>query len=285
MKCEQSYACHGGSLTYYMHHSDATQTQMRFSLFLPPKIKEKKSVPLMLFLSGLTCTEENFTTKAGAYQKAAELGIAILAPDTSPRGENVPDNEAYDLGQGAGFYIDATQAPWAKHFQMESYLMKELLPLIEQKYFMNTRHKFICGHSMGGHGALTLYFKYPEYFTSCSAFSPIVAPTKTPWGHKAFTAYLGKDRTEWQKHDACALVAKTKDANQNLPILIDQGLSDQFLDNQLKPQLFKDACDKAGQQLNLRTHRDYDHSYFFIQSFINDHLEWHYGNFARAAFI
>lgn len=274
MELEKPYTCHGGIVKYYVHHSDATGTPMRFTIFLPPQAKDK-AVPYMLFLSGLSCTEENFTTKAGAYKKAAELGVAILAPDTSPRGGNVPDDDAYDLGQGAGFYLDATKELWAKNFQMERYIMKELLPLVEEQHPLDTSCRYICGHSMGGHGALTLYFKYPGHFASCSAFSPIVAPSQVPWGKKAFTAYLGDDQDEWRKHDACALVTQAKNAAENPAIMIDQGLDDQFLEEQLKPQLFQQACDQAGQKLRLRLHEGYDHSYFFIQSFMDDHLEWH----------
>lgn len=275
MQLEKSYACHGGTVNYYVHESGITQTSMKFSLFLPPQIKEKE-VPYLLFLSGLTCTEDNFTVKAGAYQQASELGIAVLAPDTSPRGETVPNDDAYDLGQGAGFYLDATQEPWAKHFQMESYLIKELLPLVEEEFSLDKSRRFICGHSMGGHGSLTLYLKYPQMFASCSAFAPIVAPSQVPWGQKAFQAYFGNEPEQWQEHDACCLVKKAENADRNPPILIDQGLNDSFLEEELKPHLFKEACSQAGQKLVLREHADYDHSYFFIQSFIADHLRWHY---------
>ena len=275
MQPEKSYLCHGGTVSYYSHQSEATQTPMQFSLFLPT-IAKKQNVPYMLYLSGLTCTADNFTTKAAAYGKAEELGIAILAPDTSPRGKDVADDDAYDLGQGAGFYLDATQQPWAKHFRMESYVIKELLPMVEKEFSLDSKRKFICGHSMGGHGALTLYFKYPNLFNSCSAFAPIVAPSQVPWGEKAFAAYLGDDKEQWLQHDACELVKKASNPEQNQPILIDQGLDDSFLAQQLKPHLFREACDKAGQKLTLREHPGYDHSYFFIQTFINDHLEWHY---------
>ncbi|MBL0319030.1 MAG: S-formylglutathione hydrolase [Alphaproteobacteria bacterium] len=275
MPCEKSFTCHGGTVGYYTHQSQQTRTVMRFSLFLPPQAKAH-SVPYLLFLSGLTCTEENFTTKACAYRKASELGMAILVPDTSPRGEDVADDSAYDLGQGAGFYMDATQAPWATHFRMESYLIHELLPLVENEFPLDARRKYISGHSMGGHGALTLHFKYPDLFTSCSAFSPIVAPSQVPWGQKAFSAYLGeKQKSEWNNHDACALARQATNAPQKPPILIDQGLSDPYLESQLKPHLFEAACAQSGQRLSLRQHEGYDHSYFFIQSFIEDHLEWH----------
>lgn len=274
MKCDKSFKCHGGTVGYYEHESTQTKTPMRFSLFLPPQAQEQ-NVPYLVFLSGLTCTEDNFTTKAGAYKKASELGIAILAPDTSPRGKNIPDDEAYDLGQGAGFYIDATQDPWSENFRMESYIIKELLPLVEQEFSLDASRKSISGHSMGGHGALTLYLKYPDLFKSCSAFAPIVAPTQVPWGIKAFKAYLGDNQEEWQKHDACYLASIAQNAPSNAPILIDQGLDDQFLKEQLQPNLFEDACKRSGQKLTLRQHSGYDHSYFFIQSFMDEHLGWH----------
>jgi S-formylglutathione hydrolase len=280
MQCNKSFKCHGGTVGYYTHDSKFTTTSMQFSLFLPPQAQEKP-VPYLLFLSGLTCTEDNFTTKAGAYKKASELGIAILVPDTSPRGDSVADNESYSLGQGAGFYLDATQEPWIKNFLMESYIIKEPLPLVEQEFLLNCKKKFISGHSMGGHGALTLYLKYPDMFISCSAFSPIVAPTKVPWGKKAFKAYLGDQQEIWKMHDACELVKQAKNSKKNFPILIDQGLSDQFLAEQLMPHLFVEACAESGQELKLRKHEGYDHSYFFIQSFIDSHLQWHNNNLTR----
>lgn len=270
MELKKSHHCHGGTLSYYMHNSAETDTAMNFSLFTPPGVTG--AIPYIVFLSGLTCTEDNFTTKANAYQRAAELGLAVLAPDTSPRGTDVPDDEAYDLGQGAGFYLDATQAPWNTNFRMESYLINDLFPLVEKECGLDATRKSICGHSMGGHGALTLYLRYPGLFKSCSAFSPIVAPSQVPWGQKAFTAYLGADETQWLFHDACALV---KQHPVQTPILIDQGAADPFLEEQLKPHLFEAACKEAGQALTLRLQDGYDHSYFFIQSFINDHLDHH----------
>jgi len=276
MKLEKQHKCHGGSIGYYSHESRETGTPMRFTLFLPKGAE--KDTPYVVFLSGLTGTEDNFTVKAGAYKKAAALGLAILAPDTSPRGEGVANDAAYDLGQGAGFYIDACQKPWAENFRMESYIIKELLPLVEGEFGLSAEKKSICGHSMGGHGALTLYFKYKGLFRSASAFSPIVAPSQVPWGEKAFSAYIGEERAEWAKHDACALVRAAKNAGENAEILVDQGLSDDFLKEQLKPELFEAACKDAGQKLNLRQHAGYDHSYFFIQSFIDDHLEHHKKN-------
>jgi S-formylglutathione hydrolase len=273
MKFEKEHICHGGKLGYYSHDSAETGTEMRFSLFLPPNVQEP--VPYVVFLSGLTCTEDNFTTKAHAYKAAADLGLAVLAPDTSPRGDGVADDEAYDLGQGAGFYLDAGQEPWSSHFRMESYIMGELLPLVEGECGLDVSRKSITGHSMGGHGALTLYFRHPEVFQSCSAFAPIVAPSQVPWGQKAFQAYLGDDEMLWAQHDACALVSRADAADQNAEILIDQGGADAFLEEQLKPHLFEEACAKAGQKLTLRMQEGYDHSYFFIQSFIENHLKWH----------
>lgn len=279
MNIEKQHICHGGTLTYYVHDSRETKTQMRFTLFMPPAVnKSVEKTPYVVFLSGLTCTAENFTTKANAYQRAAELGIAVLAPDTSPRGDGVADSPDYDLGQGAGFYVDAIEEPWASHFRMESYVVRELLPLVESECNLDAKRCSIMGHSMGGHGALTLYFRHKGRFASCSAFSPIVAPTQVPWGHKAFTAYLGADQTTWDAHDATKLVA---DAAGNAPILIDQGGADNFLVDQLKPDLFEKACKAAGQELTLRIHDGYDHSYFFIQSFINDHLAWHAAQWKR----
>lgn len=274
MKRDKSFKCHGGMVGYYTHDSQYTKTPMRFSLFLPPQA-EKTSVPYIVFLSGLTCTEDNFTTKAHAYQKAAQLGLAILAPDTSPRGDHIPDDTAYDLGQGAGFYLDATQAPWSENFQMQSYVIQELLPLVEQEFSLDAGNKSIMGHSMGGHGALVFYFKYPKLFRSCSAFAPIVAPSIVAWGQKAFQAYLGDDQDNWLQYDACHLVKNTENPSQNAPILIDQGQDDPFLEEQLRPHLFQAACQEVGQALTLRQHKGYDHSYFFIQSFIDDHLTWH----------
>lgn len=273
----QAHRCFGGELSYCSHISRHNQCEMQFAIFAPPSQADKKGpTPYLTFLSGLTCSEENFTTKAGAFKKAAELGLALLIPDTSPRGEAVADDDAYDLGQGAGFYLNATQEPWASHFQMEAYIIRELLPQAESYFNLNPNQKSITGHSMGGHGALTLYYKYPDIFTSCSAFAPIVAPCEVPWGQKAFSHYLGDDHTQWEKHDACELVAHAPKEQRERTILIDQGLADQFLESQLKPELFKDACHHAGQSLTLRQHEGYDHSYFFIQSFIDDHLNFHH---------
>lgn len=275
MKELEKHICFDGTLSVFEHKSETLGCDMRFSVFLPPATEAGK-VPAVTFLSGLTCTYENFTTKAGAYKMAAELGLAIIAPDTSPRGDDVPDDaDSYDFGKGAGFYINAIQMPWAKHYKMEDYIAKELYALVSEHFPIDADRQSITGHSMGGHGALTLYFKYPEQYKSASAFSPIVAPTQVPWGHKAFSRYLGDDKALWEKHDASLLVSKAEDAASNAEILIDQGLGDQFLEEQLKPEIFEVACAEAGQKLTLRRHEGYDHSYYFIQSFIDDHLRHH----------
>lgn len=260
----------GGTLTYAQHQSAATGTPMRFSIFTPPG---KGPFPYLIWLSGLTCTEDNFTTKAGAYGAAAQHGVAIVAPDTSPRGEGVADDPAYDLGQGAGFYVDATQAPWAPHFRMESYVTRDLITAVEGVFPLQAK-RAISGHSMGGHGALTLAMKHPHLFKSVSAFAPISSPTRCPWGEKAFTAYLGADREGWKAHDAVLLMEQGK-AKSFDDILVDQGLGDQFLENQLKPDLLEAAAAKAGQKLTLRRHEGYDHSYFFMATYIAEHVAFH----------
>jgi S-formylglutathione hydrolase len=261
----------GGTQLVCRHDSRSTGTAMRFGVYLPPAA-EKAKVPVLWFLSGLTCTEANFTEKAGAQRVAAELGLMLVVPDTSPRGEGVANAEAYDLGQGAGFYLDATQTPWAAHFKMESWIAKELPEVIAKEFPADMSRQGISGHSMGGHGALTLALRHPGIFASVSAFAPICAPTQVPWGEKAFAAYLGPDRTAWRKHDACALI---EDGGRLPHVLVDQGAADQFLDNQLKPELLKAACDKAGIPLTLRMQEGYDHSYYFIASFVEDHLRHH----------
>ncbi len=245
---------------------------MRLSVFLPPG---QRPHPYLIWLSGLTCTEDNFTVKSGAYRSAADLGLAIVAPDTSPRGEGVADDPAYDLGQGAGFYLDATQAPWARHFQMESYVTRDLIEAVEAGFPLDGARRGIFGHSMGGHGALTLALRHPDLFRSVSAFAPIVAPSQCPWGEKALAAYLGSDRTLWREHDAVALINSGRGSGNFDEILVDQGGADPFLENQLRPELLRQACDAAGQPLRLRLQPGYDHSYFFIASFIADHLDFH----------
>ena len=261
--------CFGGRQLTVSHQSATTGTEMRVAVFLPPQEGPR---PAVVYLSGLTCTEDNVTQKAGAQRIAAELGLVFIAPDTSPRGEGVADDEAYDLGQGAGFYVDATEAPWAAHFHMYSYVTRDLMALIKTELPVDMSRIGITGHSMGGHGALTIGLREPSLFRSISAFSPIVSPLNCPWGDKALTAYLGPDRSKWAAHDACELVRKQPHEGT---ILIDQGDADGFLDGQLKTHLFREACDEAGQAAIIRMQPGYDHSYFFIASFIEDHLRRH----------
>ncbi len=263
---------HGGELCYARHDSAATGTPMKLSVFVPPG---EGPFPYVIWLSGLTCTEENFTAKAGAYGVASRLGLAIVAPDTSPRGEGVADDPAYDLGQGAGFYVDATQSPWAPHFRMETYITRDLIAAVEAALPLDGERRGIFGHSMGGHGALTLALRHPQLFRSVSAFAPICSPTQCDWGHKAFTAYLGEDRGAWAAHDACLLIEAGVGEGRFDGILVDQGLADGFLENQLKPELLEAACRAAGQRLTLNRWTGYDHSYFFIASFMANHLDWH----------
>lgn len=274
MKEIETHVCFGGTLSVYEHESAVLGCTMTFSLFLPPQAKSG-DVPLLTYLSGLTCTHDNFTIKAGAYGFAAREGIAILAPDTSPRGDDVPDEDSYDCGKGAGFYINATQKPWAQHYHMEDYIAKELNALVCQEFPVLADKQGITGHSMGGHGALTLGLKYPDIFKSISAFAPIVAPSQVPWGEKVFARYLGDNKEEWRKHDACALMSASVNRSDFPEILIDQGGGDNFLEEQLKPHLFAQSCDAAGQKLSLRIHDGYDHSYYFIQSYIEDHIRHH----------
>ncbi len=271
LQTTRTHIVHGGTLRYCRHDSATTGTPMTLSVFTPPG---EGPFPVLIWLSGLTCTEDNFTAKAGAYRAAAEHGVIIVAPDTSPRGEGVADDDAYDLGQGAGFYVDAVQTPWAPHFRMESYVTDELIALIDAQ-FPTTKTRSIFGHSMGGHGALTLALRHPELFQSVSAFAPIASPTRCAWGEKAFAAYLGDDRAEWVKHDAALLIESGAASGVYDDILVDQGDGDQFLTDQLKPELLKAAADKAGQKLTVRMQPGYDHSYFFMASFIDDHVAFH----------
>ena len=263
-------ACFGGWQDVYEHASAALGCTMRFAIYLPPQAQDGP-VPALYWLSGLTCSEQNFITKAGAQRYATEHGIAIVCPDTSPRGEDVADVEGYDLGKGAGFYVDATQLPWAAHYRMHDYVVNELPALIEANFPVTTA-RAISGHSMGGHGALTIALRNPGRYRSVSAFSPIVAPSRVPWGRKAFAAYLGEDAETWKRYDACELV---KSATGKLPILIDQGEADEFLDDQLKPWLLKEAADAAVYPVYLRMQPGFDHSYYFIASFIGEHIAHH----------
>ncbi|PPE76800.1 S-formylglutathione hydrolase [Acinetobacter johnsonii] len=272
MELVQSNRSFDGEQRIYRFNSISLQGESRFGIYLPAQALAGQSCPTLFYLAGLTCTEETFAIKAHAQRLAAQLGLILVTPDTSPRGEQVAQGDHWDIGQGAGFYINATQAPWAEHFQMESYVAEELYDLVIQQFAVQAERIGIFGHSMGGHGALTLALKYPEKFKSVSAFAPICAPRQCPWGEKAFSNYLGSDQAEWLKHDATALV-QTKTAHF-ADILIDQGLSDQFY-SQLNPALFQQACQAAGQPLTLREHAGYDHGYYFIQSFIDDHLQFH----------
>ena len=272
MELVQSNRSFDGEQRIYRFNSISLQGESRFGIYLPAQALAGQACPTLFYLAGLTCTEETFAIKAHAQRLAAQLGLILVTPDTSPRGEQVAQGDHWDIGQGAGFYINAIQAPWAEHFQMESYVVEELYDLVIQQFAVQAERIGIFGHSMGGHGALTLALKYPEKFKSVSAFAPICAPSQCPWGEKAFSNYLGSDQAEWLKHDATALV-QTKTAHF-ADILIDQGLSDQFY-SQLNPALFQQACQAAGQPLTLREHAGYDHGYYFIQSFIDDHLQFH----------
>lgn len=263
----------GGKQVVFSHDAVETACTMRVAIYLPPQAAERK-VPVLYWLSGLTCTEENFTVKAGAQRVAAELGMAVVAPDTSPRGVRFPgDDASYDFGLGAGFYLDATEAPWSANYRMYSYIVNELFDLVGATFPVDTARAGIFGHSMGGHGALTIGLKNPDKFRSISAFAPIVSPMRCPWGEKALSGYLGPDRAAWPQYDATALVASH--GWQGGPILVDQGTADQFLESQLKPELLKAACAQVGVPLQLRMQPGYDHSYYFIASFIEDHLRHH----------
>lgn len=269
MELLSEHGCFGGVQRFLRHDSAEIGLPMRFALYLPPQPKA-----LLVFLAGLTCTEETFTMKAGAQRLAAELGLALLMPDTSPRGANLPgESDAWDFGVGAGFYLDATREPWAKHWRMESYLLKELIPQVQRETGLDRVGLF--GHSMGGHGALTLALRHPGRFASLSAFAPIAAPMQCPWGRKAFSGYLGDDRVAWAAHDASALMRSSTAAPYPGGILIDQGLADKFLAEQLHPEAFESACAAVDQPLNIRRHAGYDHGYYFIASFIDDHLRHH----------
>ena len=269
------HACFGGVQRFYQHASRTIGLPMRFSVFLPPQVAQGP-VPGVVYLAGLTCNEETFMVKGGAQRVAAELGLALIAPDTSPRGAGVAgEADAWDFGVGAGFYLDATQTPWVTHYRMESYLLDELLPQVGQQLPVDGERLGLFGHSMGGHGALTLALRHPQRFQSLSAFAPIFAPTQCPWGHKAFAGYLGEDRAAWAAHDASALMALRTTALYPQGILVDQGLADKFLETQLHPQMLEAACATAGQPLTLRCHAGYDHGYYFISTFMEDHLRHH----------
>jgi len=277
LKLQAAHACFGGAQRFYEHFSSQIGLAMKFSVFLPPKAVEGEKVPALLYLAGLTCTEETFMTKAGAQRLAASLNVALVTCDTSPRGAGLPgEAQSWDFGVGAGFYLDATAKPWALHWRMESYIVDDLLPLLGAKLPIDLQRLGIFGHSMGGHGALTLALRHPGVFKSVSAFAPIANPIHCPWGQKAFAGYLGDNHAEWAQHDATSLMAAQKQPPYPAGILIDQGLADKFLlEKQLLPEAFEAACAQIGQPLTLRRHGGYDHGYYFIQSFIDEHLRFH----------
>lgn len=267
----EQHASFGGRQEVWQHASSTLGVTMKLGVYLPPAALSGDKCPVLYWLSGLTCTEQNFITKAGAQALAARHGFIVVAPDTSPRGEGVANDAAYDLGQGAGFYVNATQAPWAPHFRMQDYVAQELPALIEE-HFPASEARGIFGHSMGGHGALVTALRNPGRYKSVSAFSPIVAPTQVPWGQKVLKAYLGEDRSSWNEWDSVELV---KTAQEKLPLLIDQGEADEFLAEQLKPKLLETACKAAQHPITLRLQPGYDHSYYFIASFLEDHFAHH----------
>jgi S-formylglutathione hydrolase len=270
MQCIEEHACFGGHQQVWSHRSKVLDCDMRIGVYLPPQAAARR-LPVLYWLSGLTCNEQNFITKAGAQRHAAEHGVILVAPDTSPRGDDVADAQAYDLGQGAGFYVNATQAPWSSHYRMDDYVVDELPRLVEAALPASDA-RGISGHSMGGHGALVLALRNPGRYRSVSAFAPIVAPSQVPWGEKAFGAYLGDDRESWRAYDAVELVAT---ARERLPLLVDQGTGDEFIDTQLRHDLLRAACAEAGHPLVLRLREGYDHSYYCIASFIGEHIAHH----------
>jgi S-formylglutathione hydrolase len=272
METLSTFKSFGGTQGVYRHASRETGTPMTFAVYLPPQAADGARLPVVWFLSGLTCTHANVMDKGGYQRVCADLGLILVAPDTSPRGPGVPDADGYDFGQGAGFYLDATEAPWAANFRMASYILDELPLLLAERFPADMDAQGITGHSMGGHGALTLALRNPDRFRSVSAFAPIVAPSQVPWGEKAFRFYLGEDRSAWHAHDAVSLIGY----GARLPeLLVDQGTADNFLAEQLRPHLLADACRAAGLPLTLRMQDGYDHGYGFVSTFIEDHLRWH----------
>ena len=271
LQADSSWASHGGTLSVHTHDSSVCQCPMTFGIFVPPQAAAAP-VPVVWYLSGLTCSWANVMEKSGLQRAASELGLIVVAPDTSPRGENIANDEAYDLGQGAGFYLTATQHPWAPHFAMDRYITEELPALLAESFPVDMKKQGITGHSMGGHGALTLHLKHPDTYRSVSAFSPIVSPTSVPWGQKAFTHYLGSNESDWQQYDATSLVRQSASTAK---LLIDTGDADQFFDEQLDPSDFLKACSDSGQAVEYRKQPGYDHSYYFVASFIADHLAHH----------
>jgi S-formylglutathione hydrolase len=269
------HAAFGGTVSFHRHDAAETGCAMRFAVYLPPQA-ERRRVPVLWYLAGLTCTEETFMVKAGAQRVAAELGIALVAPDTSPRGVPLPgDSDSWDFGVAAGFYLDATEQPWSRHYRMYSYVTRELAGLVETGFPVDPSRQGIFGHSMGGHGALTIGLKNPDRYRSISAFAPIAAPMHCPWGQKAFAGYLGPDRERWKEHDACELIRALPGVTGRPPILVDQGLADSFLEQQLMPERLEQACKDAGYPLTLRRQPGYDHGYYFISTFVEDHLRHH----------
>ena len=272
LETRNQHACFGGIQGFYQHPSAIIGLPMRFSVYQPPQAKDH-AVPVLFFLAGLTCTEETFMIKAGAQRYAAEYGLMLVSMDTSPRQTGIAgEADHWDFGAGAGFYLDATAEPWRKFYRMESYVTQELRGLIIKHFPADENRMGIFGHSMGGHGALTLALRYPELYRSVSAFAPICAPMQCPWGQKAFRNYLGENQQNWQLYDAAALI---KDGRRMPDLLVDQGLNDQFLTEQLHPHLLENACAAVGQKLTLRYHQEYDHSYYFISTFIGEHLAYH----------
>jgi S-formylglutathione hydrolase len=269
------HSAFGGAVSFHRHDSAETACAMRFAVYLPPQA-ERRRVPLLWYLAGLTCTEETFMVKAGAQRVAAELGLALVAPDTSPRGVPLPgDTDTWDFGVAAGFYLDATEAPWSRHYRMYSYITRELAQLVESGFPVDPKRQGIFGHSMGGHGALVIGLRNPDRFRSISAFAPISAPMHCPWGQKAFTGYLGPDRGHWKEYDACELIRGLPGVGGRPPILVDQGLADAFLEQQLMPERLEQACKDTGYPLTLRRQPGYDHGYYFISTFVEDHLRHH----------
>jgi len=280
MKVVSEHACFGGMQRFLAHDSRECATEMRFSVFEPPQARGGR-VPVLYYLAGLTCTEETFMIKAGAQRLAAELGLMLVAPDTSPRQPRLPgDDASWDFGLGAGFYVDATQAPWSTHYRMYSYVTQELPAIVEANFAADPERRAIFGHSMGGHGALVCALRNPDRYRSASALAPIAAPMQCPWGRKAFAGYLGAEQSAWLDYDASVLVAGR---SFHSPILIDQGSADKFLVEQLNPDVFADACRRSGQAFELRMHPGYDHGYYFIQTFVADHLRWHAQALTRGA--
>ncbi|TCV90406.1 S-formylglutathione hydrolase [Sulfurirhabdus autotrophica] len=277
LECISEHACFGGVQGFYRHASTEIGLPMRFAVYQPPQAKERK-VPVLFFLAGLTCTEETFMIKSGAQRYAAHHGLMLVAPDTSPRDTGIPgEADSWDIGTGAGFYVDAMQSPWSAHFRMESYVVHELRALILQSFPARSDRLGIFGHSMGGHGALVLALRNPEIYASVSAFAPIASPVNCPWGQKAFSTYLGADEASWRQYDASELI-KQSIIPYPQGILVDQGLSDKFLEEQLRPHDLESACQTAQQPLTLRRHAGYDHSYYFISTFMEDHIAFHHQN-------